>query len=185
MKTLYPPHFGKNGGPSRYRYITLAAPMAAHDTLAARQRNLKLYYVLRWFLYTCTPGSGFFCIPTSSPALPHGGQCLRAHCAVSQETFLNSPAFQELLRMLKAEQLTPSLYLFDGYADGADKPMGTIDIIGYARRKKLLARDITVGRGLDRAHIPHFARQMLVHMKNKPMHEIKADEAAYREHFGL
>ena len=86
---------------------------------------------------------------------------------------------------MKAEQLTPCLYLFDGYADGADKPMDTIDIMGYARRKKLHTHDITVGRGLDRAHIPYFARQMLLNMKNKPVQEIEISEPAYRKHFGL
>lgn len=179
------PACGKKGGTSRYRYITLVAPMAPHESLSGRQHNMKLYCVLRWFLYTRTPGSQFFCVPKPAAAMPYGAQCLRAHCAVSREAFINSAAFQELLRTLKAEKLTPCLYMFDGYADGKDKPMPAIDITGYARRKKLHGTDIVVGRGLDRAHIPYFAHQMLLKMKKATLDSMPTEEKGYYAHFGL
>ena len=185
MPTPYNPHSGKNGGPRRYRYISLVAPMAAHDTQDGRQHNMKLYYVLRWYLYTQTPGSSFFCIPTASATLPHGGQCLRAHCAISRTDFLKSPSFQEVLRVLKDEQLTPCLYMFDGYADGADTPMPTIVIADTAKRTELLTTDIVEGCSLNRSHIPWFARQMLQDMKNRPVSSIKCDEKSYLSHFGF
>ena len=185
MKTPDNPHFGRNGGMRRYRYISLVAPMGPHDTPGGRQHNMKLYYVLRWFLYTQTPGSAFFSIKAKSPVLPHGGQCLRAHCAISQSDFLNSAPFQALLSLLRADQLTPCLYMFDGYADGADKKMPTIDIIGHKRRNILHWPDITPGNSLSRSHIPYFARQILENGKNKPVQEIAVNENNYRTHFGL
>lgn len=185
MKTPYNPHFGKNDGPRRYRYISLVAPMASHDTQDGRQHNMKLYYVLRWYLYTQTPGSSFFCISTASVPLPHGGLCLRAHCAISQADYLNSTVFRELLRVLKDEQLTPCLYMFDGYADGADKTMPTIVIADTADKTELRSKDIVEGRSLNRSHIPWFARQMLHYMKNKPVSSITCDEESYLSHFGF
>ncbi len=189
MTTQHPdttsPQYGKKGNPSRYRYITLVAPMAPHDTRSGRQHNMKLYYVLRWFLYTQTPGSQFFCVSTPAEALPYGAQCIRARCSVSRETFLGLPWFQELLRSMKAEKLTPCLYIFDGYADGKDKSMPPIDIIGYARRKKLHGADIVRGRGLDCAHIPYFAHQMLLNMKQATVESMRTEEKGYYAHFGL
>ncbi|MBQ9836111.1 MAG: hypothetical protein IJO34_07335 [Akkermansia sp.] len=179
------PVCGKKGNPSRYRFITLVAPMAPHDTLGGRQHNMKLYCVLRWFLYGLPPGSRFFCVPKPAEPMPYGAQCIRALCSVSRETFLGTPWFQELLCILKTEKLTPCLYMFDGYADGKDKPMPTIDIIGYARRKKLHVADIVVGRGLDRAHIPYFAHQMLLNMKKATPDSMPTEEKGYYAHFGL
>lgn len=185
MKTPHHPHLGKNGEPLRYRYISIVAPMAPHDTHTNRQRNMKLYYVLRWFLYTQTPGSRFFCTPTPAESMPHGGMCLRARCAASRETFLNSAAFQELLRLLKEERLTSCLYMFDGYADGADKDMPPIELIDQSSPRKLQLSELEEGRNLDRGHIPYFAHQMLVDMKNKPVDSIECSEQSYRDHFGL
>ncbi len=179
------PVCGKKGNQSRYRYMTLVAPMAPHHSLSGRQHNMKLYCVLRWFLYTQTPGSRFFCVPKQAAAMPYGAQCIRVLCSVSREKFLGSPCFQELLRIMKAEKLAPCLHVFDGYADGKDKPMPTIDITGYARRKKLHGADIVVGRGLDRAHIPYFAHQMLLNMKKATLDSMPTEEKGYYAHFGL
>lgn len=110
---------------------------------------------------------------------------MRAHCAVSREAFLGTPMFQELLRIMKAEKLTRCPYMFDGFADGKDKPMPTIDIISYARRKKLHGEDIVVGRGVDRAHIPYLEHQMLLNMKEAALESMQTEETGYYAHFGL
>ena len=169
---------------SRYRYLSILAPMAPHDTPHGRRLNMKLYCILRWFLYTQTWGSRFFSVAAGA-ALPQGAQGMRIHCAVSRETFLRNAYFQELLSLLKAERLTPCLYMWDGYADGKDKPMPTLDIVGYARRGKLSLENWGEGHNLDRTHIPYFAHQMLLKMKMAPLESMPTEETAYRRHFGL
>lgn len=179
------PSCGKKGGKSRYRYITLVAPMSAHDALQGRQRNMKLYHVLRWFLYTQPHGSNFHSVPTSSAALPYGAQCLRARCDVSRDAFLQSPAVQELLQQLREEKLTPCLYLFDGFADGADKPLPVIVICGHTPSNRLQASEISLGPSFNRGHVPTFARQMLQAGKRLAAESLICEESAYRHHFGL
>lgn len=160
--------------------------MATHDTETGRQHNIKLSYVLRWFLYA-RGGHFLFSIPKSTAVLPYGGQCLpeRYTGGTSGGSFPASSVEQELIRLLKAEKLTPCLYIFQGFADGRDTMMPTIDIIGYARRKKLPYSDIVPGKSLDPANIPCFARQMLHSMKTTPVDAITCSESGYRSRFGF
>lgn len=177
--------FGKNGSKSRYRYITLVAPMVSHDTLEGRQHNMKLYHVLRWFLYNQPQGSLFHAVQAVPGVLPYGGQCLRARCDKSRDAFLTSVSFSEIVAQMKEERLTPCLYMFDGFADGADKVMDTINISGHVNREQLMPADIVIGRSLNLAHVPTFARQILLAGKRKNVESISCDESDYKEHFGI
>ena len=187
-KTPDNPHHSSLEGSVNYSNISIIAPMGPHDTPRSRRLNSKLYYVLRWFLYTRSLPRDLFSIKAKSPALPHGGQCLRSQCTESPEAFLDSAAFQELVRMLKAEQLTPCLYLFYGYSDGHDQKMTTIDITGYKHRKFLHRSDLKPGKRLECCNVPGFARwakkKALENMKEKPVQEIEESESDYRAHFG-
>lgn len=177
--------FGKKGGKSRYRYITLVAPMVSHDTLEGRQHNMKLYHVFRWFLYQQPSGSLFHAVQSVPGVMPYGGQGLYARCDKSRGAFLSSPVFLEMLEQMKEERLTPCLYMFDGFADGADKVMDIIHIYGDADRKQLMPADIVPGCSLNRAHVPTFARQMLLAGKQRNAETLPCEESHYQEHFGL
>lgn len=152
MNTPDNPHHDTLSVPVTFRNISIIAPMGPHDTPRSRRINRKLYLVLREFLYTRLLPRDLFSIDARFPALPHGGQCLQSQCTESPESFLDSASFQDLIRKLKAERLTPCLYVFHGYSGGHSKKMVTVDITDYNCRKVLHWSDIEPGKGLKRCY---------------------------------
>ena len=155
-----------------FRSISIIVPLNSPDTQENRQRNKKLYYLLRWLRYGLQRGNGnSYCRiepQDAPPTMPHGAYRLHAQLQMKRDAFLNSAPWVELISRLRAESLSSSVYLVEHKTNGEDVALAPIRICGAW--PKPLALPIPMrGTEIDLFHTPCFARQMLTAAVDTPV----------------
>ncbi|MBQ3143768.1 MAG: hypothetical protein IJB89_04565 [Akkermansia sp.] len=161
-----------------YRTISIIVPFNTPSTREKRQRNKKLYYLLRWLRYSLPRGNGnayYRMEPQEAPAaMPHGAYRLQAQLQMKMDTFLASAPFAEFIARMQAEAIAPAVYLVEHKTNGEDVALPRIRIC--EDQSKELSRPIPMtGTEIDRFHTPCFARQMLTAPLDKPVDEYPAE----------
>lgn len=160
------------------RSISIFVPFNSPDTKKNRQRNKKLYYLLRWLRYSLHRGNGntFYRIePQDAPAcMPHGTYRLSAQLQSTLDVFLNSAPFTDLIARMRAESIAPVVYLVEHKTNGVDVALPPIRICG-AWPKPLPLPIPMHGTEIDSFHTPCFARQMLTAPLDKPVNEYSVE----------
>ena len=157
-----------------YRTVSIIVPFNNPATREKRQRNKKLYYLLRWLRYGLHQGNGnvYYRIePQDAPAtMPHGAYRLSAQLQSKMEDFLNSAPFTVFITRMQAESISPAVYLVEHKTNGEDVALPPICICGD--QPKPLSQPIPMtGTEIDHFHTPCFARQMLTAPLDKPVDE--------------
>ena len=157
-----------------YRSISIIVPFNNPGTREKRQRNKKLYYLLRWLRYSLHRGNGnaYYRIePHESPAaMPHGAYCLHVQLHMKVDTFLASTPFAGFIARMQAEAIAPAVYLVEHKTNGEDVALPPICICGNLPKPLPLPIPMQ-GTEIDRFHTPCFARQMLTAPLDKPVDE--------------
>ena len=154
------------------RSISIFVPFNSPDTKKNRQRNKKLYYLLRWLRYSLHRGNGntFYRIePQDAPAcMPHGTYRLHAQLQMKMNAFLHSAPWKEFISRMRAETLASAVYLVEHKTNGEDVALPPIRICGAW--PKPLALPIPMrGTEIDLYHTPCFARHMLTTAIDTPI----------------
>ena len=161
-----------------YRTISIIVPFNNPATREKRQRNKKLYYLLRWLRYGLQQGNGnvYYRIePQDAPAtMPHGAYRLSAQLQSKMEVFLNSAPFTVFITRMQAESISPAVYLVEHKTNGEDVALPPIRISSHHPRPLTLPIPME-GTEIDHYHTPHFARQMLTAPLDKPVEEYPVD----------
>ena len=155
-----------------YRSISIIVPLNNPDRLEERQRNKKLYYLLRWLRYGLHRGNGnSYCWiepQDAPPTMPHGAYRLSAQLQSKLEAFLHSSRFTDFIARMKAESIAPAVYLVEHKPNGEDVALPPIRICGAW--PKPLALPIPMRETeIDLYHTPCFARQMLTAAVDTPV----------------
>ena len=160
------------------RSISIFVPFNSPDTKKNRQRNKKLYYLLRWLRYSLHRGNGntFYRIePQDAPAcMPHGAYRLHAQLQMKMNAFLHSAPWKEFISRMRAESLASAVYLVEHKTNGEDVAHPPLRI------GSLLPRPLTLPMTMESTeielyHTPYFARQGLIAPLDKPVEEYPAD----------
>lgn len=154
------------------RSISIFVPFNSPDTKKNRQRNKKLYYLLRWLRYVLHRGNGnSYCRiepQDAPPTMPHGAYRLSAQIQSKLQGFLLSSQFTGFIARMKAESIAPAVYLVEHKTNGEDVALPPIRICGAW--PKPLALPIPMrGTEIDLFHTPCFARQMLTASVDTPV----------------
>ena len=157
-----------------FRSISILVPINNPATQEKRQRNNKLYYLLRWLRYGLHRGQGnSYCRIEPLDALatmPHGAYRLSAQLQSKPEDFLHTSRFTDFIARMKAEAIAPAVYLVEHKTNGEDVALPPICICGG--QPKPLSQPIPMtGTEIDHFHTPCFARQMLTAPLDKPVNE--------------
>ena len=157
-----------------YRTISIIVPFNNPDTREKRQRNKKLYYLLRWLRYSLHRGNGnvyYRLSPQETPAdMPHGAYHLSAQLQMKMDTFLASAPFAEFIARMQAEAIAPAVYLVEHKTNGEDVALPPIRICGGQPKPLTLPIPMT-DTEIDLFHTPCFARQMLTAPLDTPVDE--------------
>ncbi len=160
------------------RSISIFVPFNSPDTKKNRQRNKKLYYLLRWLRYSLHRGNGntFYRIePQDAPAcMPHGTYRLSAQLQSKLDVFLNSAPFTDFIARMRAESIAPVVYLVEHKTNGVDVLLPPISISDQHPRPLALPIPME-GTAVDLYHTSYFARQMLTAPLDKPVEEYPVD----------
>ena len=161
-----------------YRRISILVPINNPATQEKRQRNNKLYYLLRWLRYVLHRGNGnSYCRiepQDALPTMPHGTYRLSAQIQSKLQGFLLSSQFTGFIARMKAESIAPAVYLVEHKTNGEDVALPPIRICGAW--PKPLALPIPMrGTEIDLYHTPCFARQMLTAPLDKPVNEYSVE----------
>lgn len=180
MKTLY------NG----YRMITLLVPLNPHDTEQDRCRNVKLSGVLRWYLYSHFQGDYYLLKPQADSRLKHGALCISAkrRCKFEEKQVYEALALEQLLSYLRREALCPYVQVLDDGGVGAPLALPLISVNDSSAQSPPIQLDATAlhrGPSMEPAHIPYFARQVLLLMRDKPVAQCKLTEESYKRLFHM
>lgn len=158
----------------RCRTISIIVPFNNPATREKRQRNKKLYYLLRWLRYGLHRGNGnayYRLSPQEAPpTMPHGAYRLQAQLQMKLEDFIASEPFAGFISRMQAEAIAPAVYLVEHKTNGEDVALPPIRICG-AWPKPLPLPIPMSGTEIDLYHTPWFARQMLTAPLNKPVDE--------------
>ena len=161
-----------------FRSISILVPLNPPASQEKRQRNKKLYYLLRWLRYSLHRGNGntFYRIePQDAPAcMPHGAYRLHAQLQMKMDAFLHSAPWEELISRMRAESLASAVYLVEHKTNGEDIALPPLRICGPAPQPLKLP-DAMPGTEIDLCHTPYFARQMLTAPLDKPVEEYPVD----------
>lgn len=154
------------------RSISIIVPINNPATQEKRQRNKKLYYLLRWLRYGLHRGNGnSYCWiepQDAPPTMPHGAYRLSAQIQSKLQGFLLSSQFTGFIARMKAESIAPAVYLVEHKTNGEDAALPPIRICGAW--PKPLALPIPMrGTEIDLYHTPCFARQMLTAAVDTPV----------------
>lgn len=154
------------------RTISIIVPLNNPATRGKRQRNKKLYYLLRWLRYGLHRANAYYRLsPQEAPAaMPHGAYRLSAQLQMKMEDFLTSAPFAGFIARMQAEAIAPAVYLVEHKTNGVDVALPPIHICG-AWPKPLPLPIPMSGTEIDLYHTPWFARQMLTAPLNKPVDE--------------
>lgn len=158
------------------RTISIIVPLNAPYTRANRQRNKKLYYLIRWLRYNLLRGNNYYRIePQDSPrSMPYGAYRLLAPLQQKLDDFISGSAMTDFLARMEAEAIAPAVHLIEHKTNGVDVVLPPIGISKAAPRP--LSGDIPKkGTEIDLFHTPYFARQMLSAPLDKPVHEYPVD----------
>lgn len=157
-----------------YRTISIIVPFNNPATREKRQRNKKLYYLLRWLRYSLPRGNGnayYRVEPQEVPAdMPHGAYRLQAQLQLKMDAFLASAPFAGFIARMKAEAIAPAVYLVEHKTNGEDVALPPICICG-GQPKPLPLPIPMPGTEIDLFHTPCFARQMLTEPIDKSVDE--------------
>ena len=161
-----------------FRSISILVPLNPPASQEKRQRNKKLYYLLRWLRYGLHRGQGnSYCRiepQDAPPMMPHGAYRLSAQIQSKLVDFLHSPRFTDFIARMKAESIAPAVYLVEHKTNGEDVALPPIRICGAW--PKPLALPIPMrGTEIDLYHTPCFARQMLTAPLDKPVNEYSVE----------
>ena len=161
-----------------YQEIGIMVPLNNPATLEKRQRNKKLYYLLRWLRYSLHRGNGnSYCWiepQEAPPTMPHGAYRLSAQIQSKLQGFLLSSQFTGFIARMKAESIAPAVYLVEHKTNGEDVALPPIRICGAW--PKPLALPIPMrGTEIDLFHTPCFARQMLTAAIDTPVEQYPVD----------
>ncbi len=155
-----------------FRSISIIVPLNNPDTQENRQRNKKLYYLLRWLRYSLhrVNGNTFYRIEPQDapPAMPHGAYRLHAQLQMKMDAFLHSTPWVELISRLRAESLASAVYLVEHKTNGEDAVLPPIGIYGPPPQP-LTAPFSMNGTEIDLYHTPFFARHMLTTAIDTPV----------------
>ncbi len=171
-----------------YRMLTLLVPLNPHDNAQDRCRNVKLSGVLRWYMYTRFPGNYYRLSPQADSRLRHGALCISAkrNCKWTETQFYEFLALEQLLGYLRRENLCSCVQILDDNGTGAATPLPLICMSGDTDKPICPdAAQLHKGPSMDPAHIPYFARQMLLLMRDKPVEQCNLPIDAYNRHFSL
>jgi hypothetical protein len=161
-----------------FRSISILVPLNSPASQEKRQRNKKLYYLLRWLRYGLHRGQGnSYCRiePQDAPAtMPHGAYRLSAQLQSKMEDFLNSAPFTGFISRMQAETIAPAVYLVEHKTNGEDVAMPPIRISCHHPLPLTLPIPIG-GTEIDLYHTPHFARQSLTAPLDMPVEEYPVD----------
>ena len=156
------------------RSISIIVPLNSPDTQEKRQRNKKLYYLLRWLRYSLHRGNGntFYRIEPQDapPTMPHGAYRLHAQLQMKMDAFLHSAPWEEFISRIRAESLASAVYLVEHKTNGVDVTLPPISIRDQHPRPLTLPIPME-GTEIDHCHTPHFARQMLTAPLDKPVNK--------------
>lgn len=180
MKTLY------NG----YRMITLLVPLHPHDTEQDRCRNVKLSGVLRWYMYSHFQGNYYLLEPQSDSRIKHGALCISAkrRCKFEEKSVREALALEQLLGYLRRENLCPYVQILDDGGVGEPRALPLISVNASTAQSKPILTDASAlhrGPSMNPAHIPYFARQVLLIMRDKPVEQCQLAEEAYKRRFHI
>lgn len=157
-----------------FRSISIIVPLNSPDTKKNRQRNKKLYYLLRWLRYGLHRGNGnSYCWiepQEAPPTMPHGAYRLHAQLQMKMDAFLHSAPWEELITRMRAESLASAVYLVEHKTNGEDVALYPLRI-GSLHPRPLTLPILMEGTEIDHCHTPHFARQMLTAPLDKPVEE--------------
>lgn len=155
-----------------FRCISIIVPLNNPDRREERQRNKKLYYLLRWLRYGLHQGNGnaFYRIePQEAPAcMPHGAYRLSGQLQMKPANFQNSAPFTDFIARMKAESIAPAVYLVEHKTNGEDVALPPIRICGDWPKPLPLPLPMR-GTEIDLFHPPCFARQMLTAAVDTPV----------------
>ena len=155
-----------------FRSISILVPLNPPASQEKRQRNKKLYYLLRWLRYGLHRGNGnSYCRiepQDAPPTMPHGAYRLSAQIQSKLQGFPLSSQFTGFIARMKAESIAPAVYLVEHKTNGEDVALPPIRICGAW--SKPLALPIPMrGTEIDLYHTPCFARQMLTAAVDTPV----------------
>lgn len=155
-----------------YRTVSIIVPFNNPATREKRQRNKKLYYLLRWLRYGLHQGNGnvYYRIEPQDapPTMPHGAYQLSAQIQSKLQGFLLSSLFTGFIARMKAESIAPAVYLVEHKTNGEDVALPPIRICG-AWPKPLTLPILMRGTEIDLYHTPCFARHMLTAVVDTPL----------------
>ena len=155
-----------------FRSISILAPLNPPASQEKRQRNKKLYYLLRWLRYGLHRGNGnsYSLIEPQDapPTMPHGAYRLSAQIQSKLVDFLHSPRVTDFIAHMKAESIAPAVYLVEHKTNGEDVVLPPIRICGDWPKPLALPRPMR-GTEIDIFHTPCFARQMLTAAVDTPV----------------
>ena len=161
-----------------YRTISIIVPFNNPATREKRQRNKKLYYLLRWLRYGLHKGNGnvYYRIEAQDApsTMPHGAYRLSAQLQMKLDVFLNSDPFTSFISRMQAESIAPAVYLVEHKTNGEDIPLPPIRISSHHPRPLSLPIPMG-GKEIDLYHTPYFARQLLTALLYKPVKEYPVD----------
>lgn len=161
-----------------YRTISIIVPLNDPAKREKRQRNKKLYYLLRRLRYSLHRGNGNTyrrIEPQDSPssAMPHGAYRLSAQLQLKLEDFLTFAPFTGFITCLQAESIASVVYLVEHKTNGKDVILPPIRI--SRQRPRRLTQPIPIGTEIDFHHIPYFARAGFSDFVDQPVEEYSAD----------
>ena len=161
-----------------FRSISIIVPLNNPDTQEKRQRNKKIYYLLRWLRYSLHRGNGntFYRIePQDAPAcMPHGAYRLHAQLQMKMDAFLHAAPWEEFISRMRAESLASAVYQVEHKSNGEDVALPPLRI-GSLHPRPLTLPIPMEGTEIDHCHTPHFARQMLTAPLDKPVEEYSVE----------
>ena len=161
-----------------FRSISIIVPFNSPDTKKNRQRNKKLYYLLRWLRYGLHLGNGnSYCRiepQDAPPSMPHGAYRLSAQLQSKLDVFLNTAPFTDFIVRMRAESIAPAVYLVEHKTNGVDVALPPIRIGSHHPRPLTLPIPMG-GTEIDLYHTPYFARQMLTAPLDKPVEQYPVD----------
>lgn len=170
--------------------LTLMVPLNPHEQEHNRCRNVKLSYLLRWYLYTCFGDSYYRLAPQNAPLLQNGALCISAKrtCKFEPESVWKLLRLDTLLHYLQREKLCRYLQILDDGGVGKAIALPPIPINPTEKKHKAIcidAKRLHKGPGMNPGHIPYFARQMLPLMRDIPVADCHLSAEAYQHHFFL
>ena len=161
-----------------FRSISILVPLNPPASQEKRQRNKKLYYLLRWLRYGLHRGNGnaFYQIEPQDapPTMPHGAYRLSAQIQSKLVDFLHSPRFTDFIARMQAESIAPAVYLVEHRTNGEDIALPPIRICGPSPQPLKLPNAMP-GSEIDLYHTPYFARQMLTAAIDTPVAQYPVD----------